>query len=226
MKDLLEDSGTRLGPRSILALVSTAALSMAITYNAFFGQEFSSSRPKFVASRETASGASTRVDVIASDRNQKTIVLRYDPQVEEIQRRLLTTGDYKGMVDGVAGTRTRLAIEAYQRTAGLKVNGEVTTELIEHIRFTQQVAEASQFTGSVEPVDDGEENSSQVRQVQTGLAELGYVPGEITGDLTDATRLAIMQFQKDRGLARNGEVTDALLNEIAKMSGDTTLATP
>ena len=43
------------------------------------------------------------------------------------QRGLLATGDYKGMVDGVAGKQTRIAIETYQRRQGLAVDS--TTDI-------------------------------------------------------------------------------------------------
>ena len=66
--------------------------------------------------------------------------------------------------------------------------------------------------------------AAALRQVQTGLAELGYAPGEITGDLTSATIRAIIQFEKDRGLPRKGAVSSALLEEISKMSGDSLIA--
>lgn len=224
MKDLLEEGGPKLRPLPILALASAAVLSSAILYNALLGQDSGARRPHFVASVETATGASTRVDVIASDARQNTIVLKYDPKVEEIQRGLLSTGDYKGMVDGVAGKRTRVAIESYQRNAGLAVDGEITAELMDHIRYTQQIAEAAQFTGSVAANDDVSGDTAQLRSVQTGLAELGYAPGEITGDLTSATRQAILQFEKDRGLAQDGEISSALLAEISKMSGDSAFA--
>jgi len=224
MKDVLEESGLKLGPLSILALVATVTMSFAILYNAFLGQVGGASRPRFVASEESATGASTRVDVIVSDRRQDTIVLRYDPRVEEVQRGLLATGNYKGMVDGVAGKNTRLAIAAYQRTAGLRINGEVSNELIEHLRYTQQVAAASQFTASVAELEKNPGEAAALRQVQTGLAELGYAPGEITGDLTNATIRAIIQFEKDRGLPSGGTVTSELLAEISKMSGDSMVA--
>ena len=129
------------------------------------------------------------------------------------------------MVDGVVGNRTRQAIASYQRDAGLKVDGEVSTELIEHLRYTQQIAAASQFTGSVEGVEKNPSEAADLRQVQTGLAELGYAPGEITGDLTSATTRAIIQFEKDRGLPINGTISPALLAEISKMSGDSVVAT-
>jgi peptidoglycan hydrolase-like protein with peptidoglycan-binding domain len=224
MKDVLEESGSKLSPLSILALVATVTLSFAILYNAFLGQVGGAGRPRFVASQETATGASTRVDVIVSDRRQGTIVLKYDPRVEEVQRGLLATGNYKGMVDGVAGKNTRLAIAAYQRSAGLRVNGEVSNELIEHLRYTQQVAAASQFTASVAELEKNPGEAAALRQVQTGLAELGYAPGEITGDLTSATIRAIIQFEKDRGLPSDGTVSSALLAEISKMSGDSVVA--
>ena len=224
MKDVLEEGGPKLRPLSILALAATLTLSFAILYNAFLGQIEGTGRSGFVASGESAAGASTRVDVNASDRRQGTIVLKYDPRVEEVQRGLLATGNYKGMVDGVAGKRTRLAIADYQRAAGIKVDGEVSGELIEHLRYTQQVAAASEFTASVAELEKNPGEAAALRQVQTGLAELGYAPGEITGDMTSATIQAIIQFEKDRGLPRNGAVSPELLAEISKMSGDSLVA--
>jgi peptidoglycan hydrolase-like protein with peptidoglycan-binding domain len=224
MKDVLEDSGPKLRPLSILALAATLTLSFAILYNAFLGQVGGAGRSRFVASGESANGASTRVDVMVSDRRRGTIILKYDPRVEEVQRGLLATGNYKGMVDGVVGKRTRLAIAEYQKAAGLKVDGEISTELIEHLRYTRQVAAASEFTASVAEPEKNPSEAAALRQVQTGLAELGYAPGEITGDMTSATIQAIIQFEKDRGLPRNGTVSPELLAEISKMSGDSLVA--
>ena len=224
MKDVLEDSRPKLRPLSILALAATLTLSFAILYNAFLGQVGGAGRSRFVASGESANGASTRVDVMVSDRRRSTIILKYDPRVEEVQRGLLATGNYKGMVDGVVGKRTRLAIAEYQKAAGLKVNGEVSTELIEHLRYTRQVAAASEFTASVAEPEKNPSEAATLRQVQTGLAELGYAPGEITGDMTSATIQAIIQFEKDRGLPKNGTVSPELLAEISKMSGDSLVA--
>jgi peptidoglycan hydrolase-like protein with peptidoglycan-binding domain len=224
MKDVLEEGGGSLKPLSVLALAATIIMSIAILYNAVLGQEPANGRPRFVASQITPSGASTRVDVIASELSQKTVVLKYDPRIEEIQRGLLTTGDYKGLVDGVAGNRTRLAIESYQRKAGLAVDGKITPQLVEHIRFRQRVADASEFTASVTQSDADRAEAAVIRQIQTALDELGYRPGEISGALTVSTRQAITLFQRDRGLAQDGAVSDALVAELAKMSGDSSVA--
>ena len=59
--------------------------------------------------------------------------------------------------------------------------------------------------------------------MQTGLAELAYSPGEINGELTRQTRKAIIAFQQDRKLPETGEITDDLVAELGKMSGQSEL---
>ena len=110
-----------------------------------------------------------------------------------------------------------------KKAAGLNVTGEPTVDLVDHIRFTREVAEASLFTGSVDTGADAEQRAS-VRRVQTGLAELAYSPGEISGELSAETRAAILAFQRDRKLPETGLISDELLAELAKMSGQTDAA--
>ena len=76
MKDVLEEGGPTLRPLPVLALLATAVLSIAILYNAFLGQVDGAGRRNFVASQETDGGASTRVDVMASNSRNATIVLK------------------------------------------------------------------------------------------------------------------------------------------------------
>jgi peptidoglycan hydrolase-like protein with peptidoglycan-binding domain len=209
MKDVLDESGPERGPLPFLAHGASLVLACMIVYNAFFGQHDTATR-----------GLLTRVDVPATG---GTIVLRYDPKVEEAQRALLALGDYQGMVDGVAGQQTKLAIEAYQRKAGLAVDGAVSDQLLEHLRFTEQVAEAADFTGSIEP-NAKPADEKQMLELQTALAELGYQPGEITGSMNRSTRAAIKAFERDRGLPEDGEVTPGLLAEMSKTSGSSVAA--
>lgn len=216
MKDVLRDNEPGMRPLSVVALATSVLLGMAISYNALFGQPDAGNRSP-LAARQTP-GLSTRINVDANATGN-TVLLRYDPAVEEVQRGLLSTGDYKGMVDGVAGKQTRIAIEAYQRRQGLKVDGEVSTELVEHIRFTSTIAKAAEFTGSVtEP--EVEVEAAQVRNVQTSLAELGYQPGDVTGDVNAATEAAIRQFQSDHGLNPDGVISIALMTELARQNGE------
>jgi putative peptidoglycan binding protein len=60
-----------------------------------------------------------------------------------------------------------------------------------------------------------ESTGSQVQQLQTALAELGYDPGPIDGDYGPLTQAAVVQFQTAQGLEPDGVVgpqTTAALN--------------
>jgi len=217
---MLPDAGARkLKPASIFAVAATAALSLAVISNAFFGQGDRNRRAGFAVPES----ATTRLAVEAPSAGTTTIRLKYDPLVEDTQRQLLASGYYKGIVDGVLGRKTRNAIAEYQKAAGLDVTGEPSSDLIDHIKYTREVAEASLFTGSVDAGADAEQRA-RIRRVQTGLAELAYSPGEINGELTAGTRRAILAFQHDRQMPETGEITDDLLAELAKMSGQSDIA--
>ena len=168
------------------------------------------------ASLADGPAGAARLEVAAS--GGTTIQLKYDPVVEEVQRQLLASGYYKGAVDGVTGKRTRQAIQAYQQANSLSVTGEPPPDLADHIRYTREVAEASLFTGTVEPDPDAEARA-QIRRVQTGLAELAYSPGVIDGEMNDQTKSAIAKFQHARGLAETGKITPDLMAELSKLSG-------
>jgi peptidoglycan hydrolase-like protein with peptidoglycan-binding domain len=208
MRDVLEDESPGLRPASALALTAIAVIAAAVIYNALLVQKGGT---RLLAGR-------THMQIEAP--GGRTIQLKYDPVVEEVQRQLIAAGYYTGMVDGVVGKRTRQAIEAYQKAQGLEINGLPSNDLAEHIRYTKEVAEASLFTGTIE-ADPDAELRAQIRRVQTGLSELAYSPGEITGEMTDQTRTAIMRFERDRNLAVTGEVSEELMSELTKMSGQT-----
>jgi peptidoglycan hydrolase-like protein with peptidoglycan-binding domain len=213
MRDVLEDESRGVRPACVFALAAVVIISAAILYNAFFGQ-VGANRANLVV----PAGATTHIEVDAASGGGKTIQLKYDPVVEEVQRQLLASGYYKGLVDGVTGKRTRQAIESYQQAQGLAATGEPSTDLAEHIRYTREIAEASLFTGTID-ADPQAEQRARIRRVQTGLSELAYSPGEISGEMTDETRAAIAQFQHDRGLAVTGETSTELLSELTKLSG-------
>ena len=219
MRDVLDDEGRRFGPASLLALTAMALMSVSILYNALLAQP-GGNRTTAGNASNTSAGATTRIDVPASSAARNTIQLKYDPLVEDVQRELLAAGYYKGMVDGVVGKKTRDAISAYQQATGLEATGLPSPNLVDHIRYTRQIAEASLFTGSIAADADADaEQRARIRRVQTGLAELAYFQSGITGEMNDQTHQAIKQFERDRGLAESGEISDALMTELAKLSG-------
>ena len=221
MREMVLRDSRRLRPASLAAWGITAILSGAILVNAFFGQPAGN---RMVANSSAAQDASARIDVAAPAGTGRTIQLKYDPVVEAVQRELAAAGYYEGAIDGIVGRKTKQAIEIYQRDVGIHVSGEPSQDLADHIRFTREVSEAALFTGSIEPDPDAEARA-RVRRIQTGLAELAYSPGEINGELTGQTRKAIIAFQHDRKMPETGEISDQLLTELRKMSGQSELAT-
>lgn len=217
MRDTEQMEGRRRRFAPIAAWSLTAVMSIAVAGNALFGQPRVERAAVAVADDASAQDPEA-MTVAKQDNISRTIQLKHDPVVEAVQRELAAAGYYKGLVDGVAGRKTRDAISAYQAATGLQPDGKPSTELAEHIRFTREVAEASLFTGTVEASPDAEARA-RVRRVQTTLADLAYSPGEISGEMNSQTQAAIEAFQRDRNLPETGEIDDALLAELGKVSG-------
>ena len=55
-------------------------------------------------------------------------------QLEEMQRRLTELGYYAEKIDGKAGMKTRLALGAYQKANGLKLDCWPTAAVLDHMR--------------------------------------------------------------------------------------------
>ncbi|PZF77763.1 hypothetical protein DK847_04855 [Aestuariivirga litoralis] len=216
MREKVEKGGRRVRIVPLAAWTLTAVMSAAIVGNALFGQNASHR-----LAQAATDPAETTADLAPS--GARTIQLKFDPVVEAVQRELLSAGYYKGPVDGVNGRKTRQAVAAYQKAMGLEADGQPSSDLAEHIRFTREVSEASLFTGTVAAAPDAEQRAA-IRRVQTGLADLAYSPGEINGELTRETRDAIIAFQRDHQMPETGEVSEELIAELARVSGQSEAA--
>lgn len=238
MRDILDDDERKVKPLTLLMLSTSAVLGAMIVYNTMFAQPH-------IGRLSAVVGASTGINVSAPAAATNTVVFKYDATVEEVQRELLATGQFKGLVDGVNGQKTKIAVQQYQQEAGLLVTGEITPDLINQIRFTRKVKAASEYTGSVEPAPAAPESESplahaalisstqpipaepalpmakttaqntRVLNVQRALEKKGYSVGEINGQMTPETRAAILQFELDNGLAMDGIVDPPLLAALA-----------
>lgn len=116
-----------------------------------------------------------------------------------IQNELIARGYSPGVADGAEGPRTRNAILAYQRDAGLRQTGRASRELLDHIKFAAPRRDAGGAT---------------VREIQRRLAALGYYAGAVDGVVGPMTRAAIRGFQKSEGLETTGAADRALLRAL------------
>lgn len=134
--------------------------------------------------------------------------------ITSIQEELTEHGYNPGPVDGKMGPKTHAAIRAYQRDAGLPVDGFATKELLEHLKFAQPKVYAS--TSSSSPALD----PTLVRDIQVELAERGYYYGDLDGIAGSGTRQGVRDFQADAKLPVTGEINQALLDQLRKASPD------
>ncbi len=130
--------------------------------------------------------------------------------VLEIQRELNRLGYSAGPVDGWMGSRTRAAIQAYQRDNGLLVDGQPTSSLLSHVRDTAR-------SGRSEPTrTESDASSRQITDIQDALRTLGYEAGRRTGRLTEETRAAIRSYESDQGLLASGQPSAELLRHMRR----------
>jgi peptidoglycan hydrolase-like protein with peptidoglycan-binding domain len=221
VKDVLDDDERKMKPLSFVLLLGATVLSGMIIFNAFAHQ---SGKVKIATGLPI--NATTHMDVAVTADPANTVVLKYDPLVEETQRELSAIGIYQGMVDGVVGQRTKQAIQRYQELNGLQATGETSQNLVNQIKFARKVEAAAKFTGSVAPpvqnmvaapaplVAVAKSNGLKIKKVQVALAGLGYDINMLDGKLNDETHAAILKFEMDNGLAMDGVIDTKLMTAL------------
>ncbi|MEM7227044.1 MAG: peptidoglycan-binding domain-containing protein [Pseudomonadota bacterium] len=123
-----------------------------------------------------------------------------------IQEELAKAGYSPGPADGILGDRTRAAIRAYQRNAGLPVDGQASSELLDHMKFV--TPKVTRPAAPPLPI-------ALVLDVQEELARRGYLTDQqIDGLDGPRTRAAVRRFQNDAGLPITGTVDQRLLDDL------------
>jgi len=128
-----------------------------------------------------------------------------------VQGELAYFGFYKGPVDGQVGPQTIAAIKMYQQQNDLKQTGQVSSQLLDHLKFTRKISDASNNTGSISPLAAP---GPGILKVQETLSLFGYMPGIPDGVLSRSTTDAIKQFEMDRSLPVTGRISTSLLLEL------------
>jgi peptidoglycan hydrolase-like protein with peptidoglycan-binding domain len=144
----------------------------------------------------------------------------YRAYVQGIQQALAEHGFDAGPADGRMGGKTERAIRAYQKKAGLPVDGKVSQSLLDHIKFTQPRIEADGRKSAARKPD------ATVREIQTLLAERGYRPGPVDGFAGGRTADAARAYQKDSGLPETGKLDQALLDSLRQAKAGAPVTAP
>lgn len=173
-------------------------------------------------------------------------------EVKKIQSRLKELGYYNGAVDGDFGDMTEQAFKAFQRQAGLYVDGIAGSDRnvlyasnapkapAKEEKATQPATEAatqaptepasnSESEAATEPAakDDGVyqngDESDKVTEIQEKLAELLYFNIEPTGYFGEYTEQIVKNFQLENSLEATGIVDE---ETYAVLFGDSAVKNP
>lgn len=143
--------------------------------------------------------------------------LAFDSQVQRIQRGLNRLGYDAGPSDGLMGSRTRSAIEDYQRDNDLLVTGQASASLGEHIRSSVREKRAERQADSdtqASASSEAETERQTVLQLQSDLRRLGYSVPVVSGRVDSDTAQAIRAYQKDNNLLVDGRLSPELVAHI------------
>ena len=141
--------------------------------------------------------------------NSKYTTLREgdkNDDVKRLQQRLKDLGYYNGVVDGQYGSGTVTAVQSFQSMNSLTVDGIAgpTTQQ----RLYGDSSSANKVPGSLKQFDE----STDVRDMQYALYELGYFQDSINGLYGDSTVNSVKEFQMINGLVVDGVAGNATLN--------------
>jgi N-acetylmuramoyl-L-alanine amidase len=114
--------------------------------------------------------------------------------------------------DGIFGTSTRAAVQAFQRLRGLRVDGVCgaqTWNTLVEAGFRL----GDRFLYRRTPMLRGDD----VAELQQRLCSLGFDTGRIDGIFGDATVRALGEFQRNAGVPADGIVGAATLRELLRL---------
>ncbi len=158
-----------------------------------------------------------------------------DPEVAQLQQKLLALGFYNGTVDGISGKGTRAAIEAYRKaSAELGVEAEApvgnaddTTASIAvpakrpdaapEKATVQKISASSSDHGVTNAGSAGRLSAPEIVRVQAGLRAFGNDKVEIDGKVSETTKTAVSEFQKLFRLPVTGEPDAKLLAKMQEI---------
>ena len=120
--------------------------------------------------------------------------------VLDIQQFLANNGFNPGPVDGQSGPKTKAAIKAFQQKAGLYADGIVGNKT----KAAMKGYTGCESGNVCKARDNSGAKLDSVAGVQTFLANNGFNPGIIDGEMGSYTREAIKAFQRKVGLIPDG----------------------
>ncbi len=131
--------------------------------------------------------------------------------VDLIQRQLKALGYFEGGVDGKFRERTLYAVTRFQQDYNLVSDGCADTATLTAIDAQMRAAQITSLPEENDQQSYGDfielgDRGREVEFVQRRLQQLGYYRSQIHGWFDRPTQIALIRFQRDRGLFGTGRV--------------------
>jgi peptidoglycan hydrolase-like protein with peptidoglycan-binding domain len=171
-------------------------------------------------SARIALGAFLAASVNASAIGQTASPLAYiqpvpPASVQAVQEHLRGAGAYNGAADGVWGPDSVAALQRFQASHQLQVTGQLNQATAAALGLDPAALLGTQQAALLPPVPPAETlRQSSVRAIQGHLRSLGFYRGAVDGVWGQSTQNAIEQFQQNRGLQPNGQLTPATITGL------------
>jgi peptidoglycan hydrolase-like protein with peptidoglycan-binding domain len=127
--------------------------------------------------------------------------------VKTLQSLLARDGFSPGAADGAFGRNTLNAVDAFQRSRGLSVDGVVgnqTWAALQGAPAKPTPAPTPVSSGGSEPTLSSGASGPAVKQLQSMLTSAGFDTHGVDGSFGPATQSALMSYQYTRGLSADG----------------------
>ena len=155
-------------------------------------------------------GSTLQTDPEAQQNYQQLQYGMTGKQVSLLQEALKELEFYTGALDGSFGASTLTAVKAFQKKNSLKQDGIASPEM-QKLIFEGRPLNARGKKTDVKvlpPIADVEmklgDKGSQVADLQSRLATLGFFTGIVSGVFDTATQTAVKKFQNEHGLTVDG----------------------
>lgn len=150
--------------------------------------------------------------------------------VVKLQNRLAELGFYSGSVDGSFGEQTEEAYIAFQKAAGVTIDGIAGPSDAE-ILYSESAPYAPQSNAKEEDEEEADEpeetepeaeeesdtyqfgdSGDYISQIQQRLSDLNYYSAEVDGAFGTATYEALVSFQTNNGLTVSGAADESTIS--------------
>jgi peptidoglycan hydrolase-like protein with peptidoglycan-binding domain len=174
-------------------------------------------KPLFSLAAGALLAASLSPSAIGQTAGQLAYVQPLSPAgVQAVQDHLRHVGAYNGAVDGVWGPDSLAALQQFQSSHQLQVTGQLNQATVAALGLDPEAFLGTQQAALPPPPIPSPDTlqPSSVRAVQDRLRNLGFYNGAVDGIWGQSTQGAIAQFQQNRGLQPNGQLTPSTVRSM------------